>query len=420
MSTAVVDQDVVAEIERDLAKLYALDPELLSNPYPLYARMRAHAPVLRVGPMVSVSRYDDIKNVLRDAETFSSVRSSGSRERARMAQLDAAGQAKYRRILEHDSHQLPGMDDPGHARLRRFVNEMFSAKRINEMRDELFEIANELLDDIEARGTGKFDLINDYSVHVPFRAICSILGVSRDDIPMLFTWGKEITRGISSTYENLDEAHEALENFTRYVMDLIEQARANPGGTHLIAQLVNAQDDDGVYLTDTELIAIFVQMLVSGNTNTLIANALVALEAHPDQKKALIDNPELVRPALEEVIRYRSSIQAIHRVAAKDTEIAGFPVQEGETVRLLLASGNHDSEKFVDGDSFDITRKNARQHIGIGYGIHTCLGQWLLRLDAEVALIALFERFPNIHLDGPAQNRSTFIQWGPEELHVAA
>ncbi|ALJ18847.1 cytochrome P450 [Microbacterium sp. No. 7] len=413
------DESAVARIEQDLGKLYALDPGLLADPYPLYRRMREHAPVLRVGPMVSVSRYDDIKNVLRDTETFTSQRAQGSQVEARLATLQGEQIPKYRRILEHDSRQLPLMDDPAHARLRRFVAETFSAKRIAELRETIFDFAYELLDEIDARGDDEFDLIGDYSFYVPFRAICHILNVPREDAPRLRAWGATITQGISSAYANTDEAYDALVSFSEYVQQLIDHARAHPGGTDLISELVNAQDDDGVYLTDTELVAIFVQMLVSGNTNTLIANALVALEEYPEQRQALLEDPTLIRPAIEEFIRYRSSIQAIHRVATTDTEIAGFPVRENETVRLLLASGNHDSDKFENGEVMDIRRKNARQHIGIGFGVHTCLGQWLFRLDAEAALAALFERHPDVRISGEVVNRATFVQWGPERLLVS-
>lgn len=418
--SAIADRaTAVAEVERDLEKLFALDPVLLADPYPLYARMREHAPVLRVGPMVSVSRYDDIKNVLRDTETFTSQRAAGSQVEARIASLEDEQLDKYHRILEHDSRQLPTMDDPQHARLRRFVNETFSAQRIGEMRDQLYGIANELLDEIDASGRDEFDLIGDYSFYVPFRAICLILNVPRADAPQLREWGATVTQGISSAYANTDEAYAALMSFTEYVQNLITQAREHPGGTDLISELVNAQDDEGTYLTDEELVSIFVQMLVSGNTNTLIANALISLESHPDQKRELLEDPSLIRPAIEEFIRYRSSIQAIHRVATEDTDIAGFPVRKNETIRLLLASGNHDSEKFENGEEMDIHRKNARQHIGIGFGVHTCLGQWLLRLDAEAALGALFERYPNVRVSGDVVNRATFIQWGPERLTVA-
>lgn len=409
----------LAEIEGDLSRLYALDPELLADPYPLYRRLRQSAPVLRTGPIVSVSRYEDIRNVLRDPETFSSERNTGTVVQARMAELGPDQLVKYEYVLDHDSRAIATMDDPGHARLRRFVSETFSSKRIGGLREKIFEIAEELLDDIEARKLTRFDVIGEFTFHLPFRAICLILGVRREDTAKLRAWGDAVTRGISSTYRNLDEAYEALQNFGSYVQDLIDHSRANPGGEDLISELVNAQDEDGAYLTDAELKSIFVQMLVSGNTSTLLANALIALEQFPEQKQMMLDQPELIRPAVEEFLRYRSSIQAIHRVATRDTEIAGFPVRRNETIRLLLASANHDSEKFDDGDLMDITRKNARQHLSIGFGVHTCLGQWLLRMDAEAALTALFARYPGIRIDGPVKPRATFTQWGPEELFVA-
>ena len=410
---------VEGNIADSLRRLLALDPGLLANPYPLYKEMRENAPVVRVGPQVLVSRYEDIKNVLRNDRLFSSRRQSSSVVEARIAALSPDELVKYEHIIGHDSNQLALMDDPGHARLRNFVTETFSAKRIAEMRGVLSDISNELLDDIEARGLTRFDFIGDYSFHVPFRAICHILGVPREDSAKIREWGLVLSAGLSTTYENLDEAFDALKNFSTYIEGLIAEARANPDREDLVAQLVNAKDDEGVYLTDVELVAMFVQMLVSGNTNTLLANVMVALAENPSERARLLETPELIRGSVDEFIRYASSIHAIRRTATEDTEIGGFPIRKHETLLLLLASGNHDPEKFENADVLDVTRKGARQHLGLGFGIHTCLGQWLLRLDAEVALAVLLERYPNIHLDGPVEYRQTFVQHGPERLYVA-
>ena len=414
MSNVIAPDKVAVELER----LYALEDDVLNNPYPLYAAIREHQPVLRVGPQVSVSRYEDVKNVLRDNETFSSDRRESSTVKARMAELTPEQKAKYEALLDYDSRIIPQMDEPQHGRMRRFVNETFSAKRIEAMRDQLFHIANTQLDQAVAKDGGRFDLIQDYSIHVPLRAICSILAVPESDAETVLAWGAEITKGIGTQFSNVDEAYEALMNFNVYVGDLIADARKHPGGEDLISQLVVATDDEGVHLTDEDLKGIFVQMLVSGNTNTLIANAVIALDRNPEQKALLLQDLTRTRPAVEEFLRYCPSIHAIHRMSVEDTEIAGFPVRKGETIRLLLASANHDDAKFERAEELDITRKNARQHVGIGYGIHTCLGQWLLRLDAEAALMVLYERHPELRITGPVQNRKTFTMHGPQFLEV--
>jgi cytochrome P450 len=201
LSVATDEQAKVDDVAKRLAELYALEPRALNNPYPIYAALREHAPVLRVGPMVSVSRYEDVKNVLRDAETFSSRRSdaSNSRVQARLQELGPDELVKFNQVLHHDGRQLPNMDDPEHARLRRFVNETFSAKRINQWRQDLYDIANELLDAVDVRGGRRFELIGDFSFYLPFRMICRILGVPRSEEKHMRAWGQRSPRASAPT-----------------------------------------------------------------------------------------------------------------------------------------------------------------------------------------------------------------------------
>jgi cytochrome P450 len=405
--------------QEQVERLFGLDQDLLNDPYPVYAAMRAEQPVMRLGPIVVVSRYDDVKAVLRDPATFSSIRASGSRDLARAAELSPDDAAKFHELTNFEGRGMANLDEPEHARIRRFVNSTFTSGSINQLRDDVEQIVTSLLDEIDARGQQEFDLIGEFSYPLPFKIICGLLGVDDSEIEMLRGWAGEIRRGIGTSYANLPEAYAATMAYRDFIGKIVRAHRQDPSGsTSLVAQLV-APGEDGTMLEDADLESLFIQLMTSGNTNDLIANALIALQANPEQAAILRDDPTKVRAAVEEFFRYCPSIHMIHRVATQDTEIGGFPVAAGETIRLLLASANHDPAKFEDPETMDVTRKNARQHLGLGFGIHTCLGQWLSRQEAELAVIAILERYPSFRITGPVNYRKNMNLHGPDELLVS-
>lgn len=416
MTTALIADDDVVETA---ARLFDADQSLINDPWPVFAALRERQPIVRMGPIVVVSRYDDIKQVLRDPATFSSVRSKGSREEARRSELVGADLEKFLTLAEFEARNMTQQDDPEHARIRRFVNEIFSAGNVATLREQVERIVHQLLDDIDCRGLNEFDLVGEFSYQLPFRVVCKLLGVRDFDIETLRTWQRAIRKGIGTMHANLDEAYDAVMNYRSYILGIIQEHRASPGSrTDLFAQLVS-HDDEGSFLDDDDLTAIFITMMTSGNTNDLISNAMVALDRNPDQRELLRRHPELTRGAVEEFLRHSPSIYNLHRVATRDTELNGFPIREGETLRLLIAAANHDPAKFDDPERLDVTRKNARQHISLGFGIHTCLGQWLARQEAELALAELLRRYPNLVITEPVAFRPNFTIHGPDVLTVA-
>ncbi|MFJ3212600.1 cytochrome P450 [Streptomyces flaveolus] len=407
------------ELQATVTRLFDCDQDLINNPWPVFAALRERQPVLRVGALVAVSRYDDVKQVLRDPATFSSVRSKGTRELARRAELDDEALEKFQALTAFESRGMTQNDDPEHARIRRFVNASFSAAHIATLRHQVEGLVHELLDDIDARGLREFDLVGEFAYQLPFRVVCRLLGVEDYDMATLRAWQAEIRKGIGTMYANLDEAYEAMLNYRAYVLDIIRRHRAHPAAaTNLFGRLVST-DDEGTYLDDEDLTAIFLTMMTSGNTNDLISNAIVSLQRHPDQRDLLRARPELMRNAVEEFLRHSPSVYNIHRSATRDTELNGFRIHAGETVRLLLASANHDPARFEDPEAMDVTRKNARQHIGLGFGIHTCLGQWLARQEAELAVAELLRRYPDLSITEPVDFRRNFTVHGPDRLMVA-
>jgi hypothetical protein len=399
-----------------MSRFFALDEEMLADPYALYREMRDTQPVMRVGNVVAVSRYDDIKKIFRDPRTFSSNRTQGSRVTLKRASLTGSDLDKYDALLRHERGQIGLQDMPGHTRLRRFVNEVFSPATIATMQDEVARTANGLLDELDLSGDGVFDL-TEFSYRLPFMVVCRLLAIPEMDILSFRNWARTLRRGLGTNWENLDEAHAATRNIEEFVHRLIADRRsAGPQDPRdVVAALVNAEVD-GTHMSDQELVTMFTVMLTSGNTNDLIANAIIALDDWPDQRALLLEDRSRMRNAVEEFFRYCPSVHGVHRVAAVDCEIAGFPVRAGETVRLMVASANHDPRRFDDPERLDVTRPDARQHLDFGFGIHTCLGQWLARLNIETALAVLLERVPDVRPVRPVRYRREYNFRGPERL----
>lgn len=406
------------DIERGLARLYALDRDLVTDPFPLYAAMRSESPVVRVGSVVAVARYDDIKGVLKDPVTFSSRRSTGSRVTDKRASLQGEQRARYDYLIERDLTHPGQQDGAGHTRLRRFVNEAFSASTVNATRAAMTDLAGELLDELDARREEVFDL-SEFSYRLPFLWMCRMLGIPDVEAGTFRRRAYQVRLGLGTNYENLDAAFEAMKEVERWVMSFIGDRRTKPDGRgdDLISKLLTAEVG-GTRLTDDELVTLFTVMLTTGNTNDMILNAVIELDRHHDQRDLLLADPGLIRGAAEEFLRYAPAVHSIHRVAAADCRIAGFPVRRGETIRLVVASGNRDDAVFDDPDVLDVRRRNARRHLDLGYGIHTCLGQWLTRLEIEVALTCLYERHPDLRVAAPFTVRRNYQFHGPESLLV--
>lgn len=402
-----------------LARLYAFDDEMIADPFPLYRAMRADEPVVRVASVVAVSRYADIKAVFKDTARFSNNRWAGSRVTERRARLHGEDLARYDYLIEGDKSHPGQLDGEAHTRMRRFVNALFSAAAIDAMRASLENFAEEMLDRVDETSDDVFDL-TEFSFAFPFNWMCRLLGGAEVDTDQFKRWAYEVRLGLGSNYENIDPAYDATREIESWVLAHIAERRGNPGASDdLMSQLVNSEVGGSV-LSDRELVTLFTVMLTTGNTNDMICNAVVALDAHPDQRRELAEQPHLFRGAVEEFFRYCPAAHSVHRVAAVDTDIAGFPVRQGETIRLIVASGNHDDTVFPEPERLDVRRANARQHLDLGYGIHTCLGQWLARLEIDVALRALYRRYPRLSVAAPVTYRSNYQFHGPTRLLVTA
>jgi len=400
----------------DLAAIFAGEPQALADPYPVYRRLREEAPVLRMGPLVVVSRYADHVAVLRDPETFSSRRHSGSRLDLLRASLDKAGLRKLQELQAHQSMWVAMLDRPEHTRVRSLANQAFTPRRIMAMREQVQGEANGFLD--AADGDGRLQLVRDLSFPLPLRVITLILGASTERSEDIRRWSNTIAVAIGTEYANVHEAHAALVEFREYATQLIDELR-HSDRTDLFAALV-AAEEDGEQLTTDELVAMCVLLLFAGHetTTNLISNSVLALLRNPEQLEILRSDPSLTFKAVEEFLRYDTSNQAIHRVVTRDAEVGGVPVRAGETIRLMQGAANHDEEVFPDAERLDVRRENAARHIGLGFGIHTCLGAWVARLETETALNSLIGRYPGLRLDGDVVHSRNFLIYGPEEVRL--
>lgn len=411
--------ETLEDLRSDLAELFDRDPRALHDEerYRIYRELRHRAPVLDFGRMIVVSKYKDILGVVRDPETFSSKRHTGSIIDARVATLDADRGRRLRELVAFHGMSITEVDDPEHARLRGLVNHGFTPRRVAAMRDRLQELTDRLLQPADERGS--IELVSELCYPMPLLVILAMFGVPLEDAEDIRVWSDEIALAVGSEYADVDRAYDNLAAFRAYVTEQIDQRRGVPGYDDLLAVLMSAEEE-GSSLSTEELVVLFVRLLFAGHETTTnrIANSMVALLDNPDQLQLLRDDPGFMRSANEELLRYRTSVQTLTRVATRDAEIGGVPVRAGQSVRLLVGSANHDEEVFDHPERLDIRRENANRHIALGFGIHTCLGAWLQRLESEVAIGTLLSRYPAMRLVDVCEPRPNFILSGPRSVHI--
>jgi cytochrome P450 len=301
-------------------------------------------------------------------------------------------------------------DPPDHTRLRSLANEAFKPKYINQLRGRIEEITNQLLDEVQP--AGKMDLISEFAFPLPITVICEMFGVPASDHKKFSKWSTDIiTSGILNS-ETPTLGPEFMQ-LAGYIRGLIDDHRKSPR-EDVITQLISAEQV-GDHLNDMELLSTIIMLLIAGHETTvhLIGNGMLALLQNPDQLEKLKQDPALIKPAVEELLRYTNPVQVVNRYAAEDIEIGGQKIPRGSHMLLVIASANRDPGHVADPDKLDITREEAR-HMAFSQGIHYCLGAPLARLEGEIAFNTLLKRLPNIQLDIAPED----LQWRPTlELH---
>jgi len=390
-----------------------LSPECIRDPYPHYERLRTTDPMhLTSLGMFVASRHAEASLVLRD----------------RRFGKDYVERTKRRygpRIMEEPvfrsmSHWMLQQDPPDHTRLRGLVVKAFTARRVEDMRPRIQQVVDQTLDRIA--GQGHMDLIEDFAFRLPVTIICDMLGIPEEHREVFYTSSRDGGRlldPVPLTKAEIEQANASNAMAQMYFQQLFELRRRNPGDD-LTTQLVQAEED-GSKLSNEELTANIILLFGAGHETTvnLIGNGLLALHRNPDQLALLKANPDLMTNAVEEFLRYDSSVQLSGRVALEDIDdLGGKKIPKGESVLCLLGSANRDPAVYPDRpDRLDITRPRIRP-LSFGGGIHLCLGAQLARIEAEVAIATLLRRLPDLRLDD-AQNpewRPTFVLRGLKRL----
>ncbi len=404
------------------------DPGFKDRAYAVYAELREHAPVVSETlpngrTMWFVTRYDDALAVLRDYTRFAndpgSVYTQEQLEGIYAQMLAHLTEEQVARIREVDgviSHHLLGVDPPDHTRLRKLVSRSFTPKYVEEMRPRVQQIADDLLDEIErkmtADGATAFDLIDEYAFPLPLTVIAEMLGVPMEMRDVFRVWSHAAVEFNPASMGDM-ELNQKLYEFIEYMRTLIADKRANPGDD-LVSSLVQVEEE-GDRLSEEELLGLIFILIVAGHETTvkLIGNGMLALFEHPDQFDRLKADPSLVKPLVEEVLRFIGPVEhSLPRYTREDVEIAGTVIPKGSEVMVMLASADRDPSQFPDPDRFDIGRPEASRHLAFGKGIHACLGAPLARIEGQVAFTSLLERFPNIRLAVPRED----LRWRPGTL----
>jgi cytochrome P450 len=390
-----------------------LSPEFIRDPYPLYERLRADDPMhLTPFGAFAASRHAEASLVLRD-KRFGKDFIDRTIRRYGPKIMDEP-------VFRSMSHWMLQQDPPDHTRLRGLVVKAFTARRVEDMRPRIQAIVDQTLERIAPQG--HMDLIEDFAFRLPVTIICDMLGIPEDHREVFYASSRDGGRlldPVPLTPDEISQGNAGNAMAQMYFQQLFELRRKNPGDD-LTTQLVQAEED-GSKLSNEELTANIILLFGAGHETTvnLIGNGLLALYRNPDQLALLKANPPLITNAVEEFLRYDSSVQMTGRVALEDIDdLGGKRVPKGESVLCLLGSANRDPAVYPDRpDHLDITRPNVKP-LSFGGGIHFCLGAQLARIEAEIAISTLLRRLPDLRLDD-ADNpewRPTFVLRGLKRL----
>jgi cytochrome P450 len=379
--------------------LRSLGPDFYENPYPWYAALREATPVRRMpdGSLL-LTRHADCVAVYKDTHTFSSDK------RAEYAPKYGAESPLY----AHHTTSLVFNDPPLHTRVRRLIAGALTPKAIESLEDGLVHLVNGLLDRMEERqrAGGEIDLIEDFAAAIPVEIIGNLLGVPHEEREPLRNWSLAILGALEPrlTEAQLEAGNRAVTEMVAYLRTLVAERRRHPGDPahDVLTRLIQGEEDGGDKLSENELYQNCIFILNAGHetTTNLIGNGLVALLEWPQQKQRLLDDPSLIKTAIEEFLRFESSNQLGNRITTAAANVGGVEVQPGTLITLCIGAANRDPAVFDAPDRLDITRSPNR-HLAFGSGTHQCVGMNLARLEGRIAIAAFLARFPDYRLSGP-------------------
>ncbi|MBR0824375.1 cytochrome P450 [Bradyrhizobium manausense] len=380
---------------RDLAARFDLEkltPEFYDDPYPTYRALRENEPVKRLpNGTVFLTRYDDLVTTYKNTKSFSSDKKK-----------EFAPKYGDTLLYEHHTTSLVFNDPPAHTRARRLIMGALSPRAIAGMEPDLIKLIDSLLDGIAAKGA--CELIDDFAASIPIEVIGNLLDVPHDERTPLRDWSLAILGALEPVVSTkaATRGNKAVKDFLAYLQTLVERRRERPGNPErdVLTRLIQGEEN-GERLTEKELLHNCIFLLNAGHetTTNLIGNGLVTLQKNPEQKQRLIDNPDLIKTAVEEMLRYESSNQLGNRMTTERIELGGVMLDAGTSITLCIGAANRDPAQFPDPETFDIARTPNR-HLAFATGAHQCAGMALARLEGAIAISRFLARFPNYALSG--------------------
>ena len=403
-----------------LAKFDPFDPAFRANPYPFYEALRTTDPVHRPagGDVVILTRHEDISYTLRSNDFSRDIEATAK------PPTDPLALAKRnRRANRNASKSILNLDPPDHTRLRRLVSKAFTPSSIERLRPRVQRLVDDVLD--RAARDGGLELIDDLAFPIPFQVISDLLDMPVDRADEMREWSQVITFSLepTSTLEDLARVDAVFAELIPYLLSVVEDRRAHPGDD-LLSALISVEED-GDNLTLPELMSFVVLLYIAGHETTvnLIGNSVNALLNHRDQLELWSRDRSIGNRAVDELLRYDGPVQQTVRVpvvpVTYQTPDGPVVVEPGTVVTTVLGAGNHDPQMFARPDRLDLTRENSNRHLAFASGIHYCLGSNLARLEAEIAVGSLVERFPTMRATGDITWRDRLTIRGVDRLPLA-
>ncbi|MDS9951251.1 MAG: cytochrome P450, partial [Planktomarina sp.] len=375
--------------------LQNVSEDYLVDPYRVLAALRAQSPVHKNtdGTFV-LTCYADIVQTYRDPMIWSSDKRATFKPKFGNTPL-----------FEHHTNSIVFIDPPDHTRIRRLFQSAFTRKALAAFVPRITSLVAEYLNRLEDQR--QMEIVEEFSFRLPIEVVCDLLGVPRQDREFIRGWANAILTALEPTLiqKQLDDGNQAVVDFKQYLRDLIAYRRAHPNDaqdTEVLTILADAEAD-GKRLTEIELLHQCIFMLNAGHetSTNMITHGIHEMLLNPDQIDLLSENPDLIEPMVEEVLRYQAPIQINNRRANSDQILSGVTIPADTTVHMMINAANRDPAQFSNPDRFDITRRPNR-HLSFGLGVHICAGNALARVEAQIAFQRLFRRFPKLALTIPA------------------
>jgi len=392
-----------------------VDPAYALDPFPHYETLRAKGPLYDNGFAITTVSHAVTTAVLRSPDFGVIGGYSGNVPRWLLLAQAIGGRGPLGPV---EPPSMLAVDQPDHTRYRKLVSRAFTARAVAALRSRTEEIADELLTGLERRRD--VDLMTEYASLLPATVIAEMLGAPVAMSRQFLAWGAEAARSLDAglSLSEFRRSERGLRALQRWMEGHFAHLRAHPGDD-ILSTLVHAQSAEGK-LTQDELTATAMLLLAAGfeTTVNLIGNGTALLIAHPEQHDRLRAEPALWPNAVDEVLRLDPPVLLTGRMTSAATEVVGVPMPRGTVMVGLLAGANRDPQVFPEPDTFDVSRENAREHVSFSAGRHYCLGAALARMEGEVGLRTLFERYPDLRVEPGAVRRGTRILRGYEELPV--